>query len=59
MTFMPPSVIKMAKTASPIMHGNIPIPDKVLMAMAPRYKIEVRLTTTYKNSQNIAITRLT
>ena len=52
MTFMPPNVIIKANTARKTMHRVRFKPDILLMAKAPKYKIEVRLTKTYNNNQN-------
>ena len=37
------------------MQGSTPMPVTLPIASAPRYRIEVRLTTTYRPSQNSAI----
>ena len=52
---MPPSVMIIAKIANPYMQTYKLIPEILLMANAPRYKIDVRFTTTYNNNQKTAI----
>ena len=55
MTFIPPKVIITAKTAIAYIQNSKLNPDILLTAKAPRYKIEVKLTTTYKANQKTAI----
>ena len=56
---MPPSVTKTAKTLRPTILISKLILDIEEMAKAPKYIIEVKLTNTYTNNQNTAITVLT
>ena len=44
-----------AKIASPYIHTKRLIPEILLIAKAPKYKIEVRFTTTYNNNQKTAM----
>jgi hypothetical protein len=55
MTFIPPRVITIAKIASASIQKPRSSPEMLLIAKAPKYKIEVRFTTTYNKSQKTAI----
>ena len=52
---MPPKEIIIAKNAKPYIHKSRFIPEIPLIANAPRYRIEVKLTITYNNNQKTAI----
>src|SRR5690606_29704157 len=52
---MPPRVITIANTAKKYMQAVRSNPDMLLMASAPRNRMNVRLTTTYSSSQKTAM----
>jgi len=54
-TFIPPRVITTAKMASKKIQVTRLIPEILLTASAPRYRIDIRLTTIYNASQKIAM----
>src|SRR5690606_21504227 len=58
-TFMPPNAINMEKIAIPYIHTVKLMLEIAETANAPRYRMEVRLTTTYSSNQKTAIMVLT